>query len=159
MVAYAELHAHSAFSFLDGVSLPERLVTEAVRLGLRGLALTDHDGFHGAARFAEAAEGTGLATVFGSELTLRGDTEQHLLVLARGREGYHRLAGAITEAHLAGGATHEPRYDLDDLAERADGHWVILTGCRRGPVRSMLPEVGLESVPRRRGVQRARRVP
>ena len=49
MVEYAELHAHSAFSFLDGVSLPERLVTEAVRLGLSGLALTDHDGFHGAA--------------------------------------------------------------------------------------------------------------
>ncbi len=140
MVAYAELHAHSAFSFLDGVSLPERLVAEAVRLGLTGLALTDHDGFHGAARFAEAAEGTGLATLFGSELTLRGDVERHLLVLARGREGYHRLAGAITEAHLAGGAKHEPRYDLDDLAERADGHWVILTGCRRGPVRSMLPE-------------------
>ncbi len=72
MVEYAELHAHSAFSFLDGVSPPERLVTEAVRLGLSGLALTDHDGFHGAARFAEAAEGTGLPTIFGSELTLRG---------------------------------------------------------------------------------------
>lgn len=140
MVEYAELHAHSAFSFLDGVSLPERLVAEAVRLGLSGLALTDHDGFHGAARFAEAAEGTGMPTIFGSELTLRGDTDQHLLVLARGQAGYHRLAGAITEAHLMGGAKHEPRYDLDDLADRANGDWLILTGCRRGSVRSMLPE-------------------
>lgn len=140
MAAYAELHAHSAFSFLDGVSPPEQLVAEAVRLGLAGLALTDHDGFHGAARFAEAAEGTGLPTVFGSELTLRGDTDEHLLVLARGQSGYHRLAGAITEAHLVGGAKHEPRYDLDDLAERANGEWVILTGCRRGAVRSALPE-------------------
>lgn len=140
MTAYAELHVHSAFSFLDGVSLPERLVAEAVRLGLSGLALTDHDGFHGAARFAEAAEGTGMPTIFGSELTLRGDADQHLLVLARGQAGYHRLAGAITEAHLVGGAKHEPRYDLDDLAERANGDWFILTGCRRGSVRSALPE-------------------
>ena len=145
MSEYAELHAHSAFSFLDGVSPPERLVTEAVRLGLSGLALTDHDGFHGAARFAEAAEGTGLPTIFGSELTLRGDTDEHLLVLARGQAGYHRLAGAITEAHLSGGAKHEPRYDLNDLAERANGDWIVLTGCRRGPVRTHLPEGSLPS--------------
>ncbi len=149
---YAELHAHSAFSFLDGVSLPEKLVAEAVRLGLAGLALTDHDGFHGAARFAEAAEGTGLPTVFGSELTLRGERDEHLLVLARGQSGYHRLAGAITEAHLAGGAKHEPWYDLDELAERAGGEWVILTGCRRGTVRSCLPERG---VPDATDVERA----
>ena len=141
MADYAELHAHSAFSFLDGVSSPEKLVAEAVRLGLSGLALTDHDGFHGAARFAEAAEGTGLPTVFGSELTLRDQgADVHLLVLARGQSGYHRLAGAITEAHLRGGAKHEPKHDLDDLTERAGGEWLILTGCRRGPVRSRLPE-------------------
>ncbi|HYB81432.1 MAG TPA: PHP domain-containing protein, partial [Mycobacterium sp.] len=47
-VAYAELHAHSAFSFLDGASTPEELVEEAARLGLRALALTDHDGLYGA---------------------------------------------------------------------------------------------------------------
>lgn len=54
-VPYAELHAHSTFSFLDGASQPERLVESAADLGLHGLALTDHDGFYGAARFAEAA--------------------------------------------------------------------------------------------------------
>src|SRR5690349_6988781 len=54
-VPYAELHAHSTFSFLDGASQPERLVETAADLGLHGLALTDHDGFYGAARFAEAA--------------------------------------------------------------------------------------------------------
>ena len=53
---YAELHAHSTFSFLDGASGPERLVEEAHRLGLSGLAITDHDGFYGIVRFAEAAE-------------------------------------------------------------------------------------------------------
>ena len=57
VVPYAELHCHSAFSFLDGASTPETLVAEASRLGLDALALTDHDGFYGVVRFAEAAEG------------------------------------------------------------------------------------------------------
>ena len=56
MVPYAELHCHSYYSFLDGASSPEHLVEEAVRLGLNGLALTDHDGFYGVVRMAEAAE-------------------------------------------------------------------------------------------------------
>ena len=65
-VSYAELHCHSNFSFLDGASHPEELVQEAVRLGLSALALTDHDGFYGAVRFAEAARAHGLPTVFGA---------------------------------------------------------------------------------------------
>src|SRR3954462_7055204 len=53
---YAELHCHSSFSFLDGASGPDQLVLEAIRLGLHGLALTDHDGFYGAPLFAETAQ-------------------------------------------------------------------------------------------------------
>src|SRR5690242_10955321 len=67
---YAELHCHSNFSFLDGASHPEELAEEAARLGLEALALTDHDGFYGVVRFAEAARAQGLPTVFGAELTL-----------------------------------------------------------------------------------------
>ena len=69
-VPYAELHCHSNFSFLDGASHPEELAEEAARLGLEALALTDHDGFYGVVRFAEAARAVGLPTVFGAELTL-----------------------------------------------------------------------------------------
>ena len=69
-VPYAELHCHSNFSFLDGASHPEELVTEAARIGLEALALTDHNGFYGVVRFAEAARAAGLRTVFGAELTL-----------------------------------------------------------------------------------------
>src|SRR3954447_25172917 len=69
-VPYAELHCHSNFSFLDGASHPEELAEEAARLGLAALALTDHDGFYGIVRFAEAARPLGLPTVFGTELTL-----------------------------------------------------------------------------------------
>ena len=67
---YAELHAHSSFSFLDGASSPEELAEEAVRLGLDALTLTDHDGVYGIVRFAEAADALGLPTGFGAELNL-----------------------------------------------------------------------------------------
>src|SRR5438067_9230222 len=69
-VPYAELHCHSAYSFLDGASHPERLAEEAARLGLDALAITDHDGMYGIVRFAEAARAVGLRTIFGSELTV-----------------------------------------------------------------------------------------
>ena len=70
--AYAELHCHSGFSFLDGASGPAELVVEAIRLGLHGLAITDHDGFYGAPLFAEAARLHPQAprTVYGAELSL-----------------------------------------------------------------------------------------
>ena len=67
---YAELHCHSNFSFLDGASHPEELATEAARLGLEALAITDHNGFYGVVRFAEAAKAVGLPTVFGTEITV-----------------------------------------------------------------------------------------
>ena len=140
-VPYAELHAHSNFSFLDGASSPEALVEEAVRLGLAALALTDHDGFGGTPRFAEAASEHGLRTIHGSELRLGLDplagsdpdpSGQHLLVLARDVEGYHRLCTAITEANLRGSHKGHPVYDLDELVDLGRGHWLVLTGCRKG---------------------------
>ena len=69
MARYAELHAHSGFSFLDGASDPEELVATAVALGLEALALTDHHGLYGAVRFAEAARASAIPSVFGAELT------------------------------------------------------------------------------------------
>lgn len=146
-VPYAELHCHSNFSFLDGASSPESLVAEAVGLGLSGLALTDHDGFYGAVRFAEAAEAYQLPTVFGAELSLdlpapqNGEADpagEHLLVLARGATGYHTLASALTEAHLRGGEKGRPVYDRGALAQRIRGDVVVLTGCRKSAVRRAL---------------------
>jgi len=155
-VAYAELHAHSAFSFLDGASTPEELVEEAARLGLRALALTDHDGLYGAVRFAEAAAELDMRTVFGAELSLgcEARTERpdpagpHLLVLARGPEGYRRLSRQLAAAHLAGGEKGKPRYDFDALTEAAGGHWHILTGCRKGHVRQALSSGGSDAAER-----------
>ena len=125
--AYAELHAHSSFSFLDGASSPEELAEEAVRLGLESLTLTDHDGVYGVVRFAEAAEALGLPTAFGAELSLdvplpatqaermvaaRVGTPDppgsHLLALARDPDGYAGLCRAISTAQLRGGAKGRP---------------------------------------------------
>ena len=152
-VPYAELHTHSAYSFLDGASTPEELVEEAVRLDLRAIALTDHDGLYGVVRFAEAAKEFGMRTVFGAELSLGNvsRTESpdppgpHLLVLARGPEGYRRLSRQLAIAHLAGGEKGKPRYDYDVLTEESEGNWHILTGCRKGHVRQALSRGGQEA--------------
>jgi error-prone DNA polymerase len=151
VIPYAELHAHSNYSFLDGASGPDRLVEEAIRLGLTGLALTDHDGFYGTPLFAETAkilkETHPLLTVYGAELSLNLTTPQngipdpegsHLLVLAEGVEGHHRLSAAMTHAHLRGDEKGRPVYDLEELAAQGCGHWIVLTGCRKGTVRQAL---------------------
>src|SRR5207237_7682914 len=119
-VAYAELHCHSNFSFLDGASHPEELVEEADRLGLEALALTDHDGVYGVVRFAEAAEAVGVPAVFGVELTLG---------LARpaprvgGRTKGRRPGPAGTMGHRQDAADHDGH------------HLVVLARTREGDVR------------------------
>jgi error-prone DNA polymerase len=156
MTPYAELHCHSNFSFLDGASHPEQLVAEAVRLGICAMALTDHDGLYGVVRFAEAARLAGLRSAFGAELTLaprgagkRADRTgapdpagEHLEVIARDPDGYSRLSRAIAEAHLAGKEKGLPVIDLEDLAGRHGGHWLVLTGCRKGSVPAALTGSG-----------------
>lgn len=164
---WAELHVHSAFSFLDGTSEPEELVAEAARLGVETLALTDHDGLYGAVRLDAAARTAGLRTVFGAELNLRerraepGRVQQaparnthprntqpqdtpaeHLLVLARGPDGYRRLSAAIGAAQLAGPGKGRPAYEFDRLADAHGGQWAVLTGCRNGRVRRALEGAG-----------------
>ena len=148
---YAELHCHSTFSFLDGASHPEELAEEAARLGLEALALTDHDGFYGVVRFAEAARAVGVPTVFGSELSLGLTKPQngmpdpegtHLLVLARDPEGYARLGSAISAAQLAGAEKGKPIYEGIAWEEVHGDHWLVLTGCRKGTVPAALERHG-----------------
>ncbi|HTX27057.1 MAG TPA: error-prone DNA polymerase, partial [Streptosporangiaceae bacterium] len=159
---WAELHCHSSYSFLDGASTPAELVTEAARLGLEALAITDHDGMYGVPQFAQAAarladQGARLRTVFGAELSLglpSGQTGvpdpagRHLLVLARDPEGYRRLCAVISAAQLAGGEKGRPVYDEGALAGAHDGHWVVLTGCRKGHVPAALAAGGPDAAGR-----------
>ncbi|MCW5879990.1 MAG: error-prone DNA polymerase [Anaerolineae bacterium] len=96
---YAELHAHSHFSLLDGASSPEALVEEAARLGLSALALTDHDALYGAVRFWRAARDAGLHPVIGAEVTLEG--ESHLTLLAETQAGYANLCRLLSWGRVA----------------------------------------------------------
>jgi error-prone DNA polymerase len=97
---YAELHAHSNFSFLDGASSTRSLVERAVSLGMGALAITDHDGLYNACIFSKAAREAGIRPIIGAELTLEGD--HHLTLLIENARGYANLSQLITRAHLAG---------------------------------------------------------
>src|SRR5881398_1576598 len=68
--SYVELHTASAFSFLQGASLPESIVDRAADLGYPAVALLDRDGVYGAPRFHKAAAAAGLRAIIGAELTL-----------------------------------------------------------------------------------------
>ena len=85
---YVELHAHSAYSFLDGASLPEELAARAAELGYDALALTDHDGVYGSLEFAHAAKQLGLRAITGAEVTLN-------LATAPAKPAPSRLRGSV----------------------------------------------------------------
>jgi error-prone DNA polymerase len=157
MATYGELHAHSGFSFLDGASDPEELVVEATRLGLSGLALSDHHGLYGVVRFAEAARALGLASVFGTEVTLNAVDDrvgvsdpsgEHLVLLARSPAGYAELSRMLALAHLERGEKGSPRFTLDQVAGAAK-EWLVLTGCRKGPLTRALLDEGPRAAQRR----------
>ena len=125
-MSYAELHAHSAYSFLDGASLPEELAVRAAELGYTALALTDHDGVYGSLEFAHAAKAVGLKPITGAETTLADGS--HVTLLAETPRGYANLCRLLTAAHA-----HErlnPRLDPSLLAELNEG-LVCLSGCAR----------------------------
>ncbi len=148
---YAELHTHSNYSFLDGVSDPQEMVDEAHRLGISGIAITDHNGFYALPKFASAAKGLGIATIFGAELTLESVHKRtvlpdppgdHLVVLAKSPKGYANLSTSITHGQLAGKEKGRFSLSLLELAENSQGEFVVLTGCRKGAVPRALVQEG-----------------
>ncbi len=121
---YAELHVHSNFSFLDGASSPTELVAEAVRLGLDALALTDHNGFYGVVRFAEAAAESGLPTVFGTELTLDAYGVDELTLNAYGADELRFNARGVSSSALT--KNRRVRPERTGCADPAGSHVVVL---------------------------------
>src|SRR5687768_12433284 len=101
---YVELHAHSAYSFLDGTSLPEEMAVAAAEYGYEAFALTDHDNVCGAMEFAQACDGLGTRPIAGAELTVvdgGGDADRspfHLTLLVEDAIGWHNLCRLLTEA-------------------------------------------------------------
>ena len=118
---YVELHTSSAFSFLQGASLPEILIDRAADLGYPALALLDRDGVYGAPRFHKAALAAGITPIIGAELTLKLEvrSENFLLlpVLCESQQGYQNLCRLITRMKMRA-PKGEGALTLDDL----DGH-------------------------------------
>src|SRR5256714_666056 len=139
---YIELHCHSAFSFLDGASLPEQLALTASQLGYPALALTDHHGLYGSMAFAQEAKQLGLQAITGAELTLLDGS--HVTLLAETPEGYANLCRLITEAHLGRDDRRDPRLEFASLEARHAG-LIVLSGCRNG----LLPGVLRRAAPAR----------
>ncbi|HXK61772.1 MAG TPA: DNA polymerase III subunit alpha, partial [Acidobacteriota bacterium] len=118
MSNYRELHAQSAFSFLDGSSSPEDLAQRAADLGYPGLALVDRDGIYGAPRFYKACKEVGIRPLVGATITLEGGYSLPLLVATR--TGYRNLCRLITRMKLRSpkgeGAAH-----LEEIEEFSQG--------------------------------------
>ncbi|MCU0227927.1 MAG: error-prone DNA polymerase [Bryobacterales bacterium] len=115
---YLELHTASAFSFLEGASLPEDLVARAAHLGYEALALCDRDGVYGAPRFYQAARQAGLRALVGCDVSLADGGR--LTVLVENRKGYQNLCRLLTRMHLRA-AKGEGRGTWEDLAAYAPG--------------------------------------
>jgi error-prone DNA polymerase len=134
-MSFVELHTASAFSFLEGASLPGTLVERAAALGYPALALLDRDGVYGAPQFYRAAKAAGLKAIVGAELTVRGSRgavhpskldvqsstfDWSLPVLVSSADGYRNLCRLITKAKLRA-PKGESALTLDDLAGHTDG--------------------------------------
>ncbi len=136
---YVELHCHSAYSFLDGVSLPEELVCRASELGHAALALTDHNSVAGSMELAQAAADYGVRAIHGAEIDLTtssgcGAGDHHVTLLVRDERGWRNLCRIITHAHAhtrdgpGRRALGAPSVALETVLEHAEG-LVCLTGC------------------------------
>src|SRR2546423_5635105 len=132
-MTYVELHAHSAYSFLDGASQPEEFAARAAELGYEALALTDHDGVYGSLEFAHAAKHFAVRPITGAEVTLDGGA--HVTLLVETPRGYATLCRLLTAAHAQtrpkeGREPLPPSLDQRLLEELHDG-LVCLSGCAR----------------------------
>ena len=96
---YAELICRSNFSFLQGASHPEELVTRAAELGLSALALTDQDGLYGVVKAYLQARALGLKLLVASRLTLTDGPE--VVALVQDARGYGHLCALISAGRLA----------------------------------------------------------
>lgn len=147
--AYAELHAHSNYSFQEGASESWDLLLTAKQLGLHALAITDHNNVSGVIEFAQAAKELGIKSIIGIELTLaRGlgepdDTEYepasrpHITLIAETATGYKNISLLTTRAHIDTEERNDPHLDPALLADHTEGV-ICLSGCRRGEISKLV---------------------
>jgi error-prone DNA polymerase len=138
---YTELHARSAFSFLEGASLPEEFAEECAKHEMAALALLDRDGVYGAPRFYLAAKKISIRAHIGAEVTSVDGWRYPLLVASR--QGYQNLCRLITKMKLRA-PKGSGNVSAPEVAERAQG-LICLTGGEEGPLAHALQQGGIEN--------------
>src|SRR4029079_12740371 len=153
MSAYVELHARSAFSFLEGASVPEELIAAGVELEMPAMALLDRDGVYGAPRFHLAARKNDIKAHIGAEITVQLPASKNqrsasnvcsIPVLVKTRQGYQNLCRLITLMKLRVPKHAKPgtcSVTGEELAAHAAG-LVCLTGAFDGPIAAALKHDG-----------------
>src|SRR6266446_10641444 len=140
---YIELHARSAFSFLEGSSLPEDMAGMCARLGMSAIALVATDGVYGAPRFHMAAKKIGIKAHIGAEVSANlSSPRSRLPLLGSSRAGYQNLCRLITKMKLRA-KKGEGSVRKEELEEHADG-LICLTGGADGPLAMALQRGGME---------------
>jgi error-prone DNA polymerase len=136
-VPFVELHARSAFSFLEGSSLPEDLAARCAQLDQPAMAITDAHGVYGAPRFHQAAKKLGPRALIGAEVNAA--EPYRFTLLAETQTGYQNLCRLITRTKLRDGKPGKPEYPFatdEEFASHAGG-LVCLTGGEEGPLASL----------------------
>ncbi|HEU4335171.1 MAG TPA: DNA polymerase III subunit alpha [Candidatus Eisenbacteria bacterium] len=150
-VDFVHLHNHSDYSLLDGACRIDRLVARAKGFGMPALAITDHGNLFGAVEFYQTAKAAGVKPIIGCEVYVahgaRGERTRtadgkgaydHLVLLARDREGYRNLM-KLSSIGYTEGFHYKPRVDKAALAEHAGG-LLCLSACLRGEVPQRIVE-------------------
>lgn len=144
---FVHLHVHSEYSLLDAMCRINELLDEALRQGMRALALTDHGVISGAIKFYQAAKEAGIKPIIGAELYVTQGSRfshdpvfdrspYHLVVLAQNEEGWRNLLVLVNRAHTEG-FYYKPRVDLELLSQHSAG-LIALSSCESGEVQRLL---------------------
>jgi error-prone DNA polymerase len=137
---YTELHARSAFSFLEGASVPEELAAACKAHGMPAMAVLDRDGVYGAPRFHLAADKSSVKAHIGAEVSSAFGWRYPLLV--KSREGYQNLCRLITRMKLRAARKDEGHIEREELAGLHAG-LICLTGGEEGPLAAALTSGGI----------------
>ena len=139
---FVHLHFHTQYSLLDGACRVKDAVAKAARLGMKGLAITDHGVMFGTIDFYNTCKKAGIKPIIGCEMyttntnmlerkrNLDGSQSNHLLMLAKDLEGYHNLARLSSAGHIEG-FYYKPRVDIERIAQHAKG-LIATTTCLNG---------------------------
>ncbi|MFZ1205662.1 MAG: PHP domain-containing protein, partial [Candidatus Acidiferrales bacterium] len=138
---YIELHARSAFSFLEGASVPEEFIDICAEHGVPAMALLDRDGVYGSPRFHLAAKKRSVRAHIGAEVTSAAGWRYPLLV--ESREGYQNLCRLITRMKLRA-RKGEGCVQPEEISAMSSG-LICLTGGEEGPLAHALAQGGIEA--------------